>query len=436
MILKYNQLNSNKSSRLTRFWIFFTKLNVYASSLYLFFLVSSCSFIVTKAAIPIQFKISITSGGMKNSVYFNDPLENPWQLPLTESEKKTWNEAQEKKAAPTAAEKNAQPKGEGKPDTQDKFVNKPLDNPKYKDPITGEEFTQYAQNTFFGAGFMEAQVRHNDIVLGLSIGALYDNAKPIFTKSIEVPTVAKRIEIVEEAITTFKDNDSAKDRLSEEAKKLKSITKKSKAIKKDNNATIVQDSIQALPGWTVLAGAYIGYYLSDQFSIKAFVYGGGKNTQIEIITNEIKQEDKTVQEAKDKANAQSKKETGIIKRFTTKKQTISQEVQNISEDITLVKHVTEIGWMPGAMTGLMLSYNLNDSMEVWIMGAGMFFFDSLYQSAKNQAAKEDNKKEPAKDKDKEDASESDITDSQANKAFHAMNGPKYYLSIGMSIYLN
>jgi hypothetical protein len=390
------------------------------------------SFLSAKTGVPIQFKVSVTGGILNNSIYFNDPLESPWKLPLNAIEEKQIMDAYK-------AEKIAKNSDAFKVSAQVEADNKKSKGTSsYIDNKTGEEFTKYSQNSPFYAGFLEAQIRYNSIILGCSFGGSYDFAQPVFKKIIEIPTMAERLSQVGYAHTNSSDSES-RDKLKEQQDILSEINNKLPKNEKANvNSIIVEDSIKAINGWAIMAGPYIGYYLNDSFSIKVFAYLTLKNTKIETITNEIRKPEETLEMAKTQAKIESKGTLGFLRRFWSNKKIISQEVNKESKDIIAVKTHSQIGWMPGIMTGLTFAYSLNDYIEVWLMGAVTLFFDNLYNNVGKDILKDAQKKLPLNttaDQDNKEQKDNSITDSQ-HKQLKAINGPKYCFAIGISFSLN
>lgn len=243
--------------------------------------------ITNTAAIAPNIKISVYGGKLHNIL----KIEDPFHLPDKEAKFETNKPSTANVVAEQAIE-NSRARGE------EARTNNEQEQEAKKDEKT-TKFIECPAIAYFGGASIEIEIKKDAFILGLSAGGLYDLSQPEFKKTLYSPSLEEKLEqLHKENKKLDEDKKSPEDKGTkakkkhneEEEKELKTKQEILKKEKKTDKGKNIEDSLKAQRSLLFFAGPYIGVYLSENLSV---IIGGNiatKNTKLQIIDNEKKQE--------------------------------------------------------------------------------------------------------------------------------------------------
>lgn len=197
-------------------------------------------------------------------------------------------------------------------------------------------------------GSVDVEIKFNDLIAGVSVGAIWDFSQPNFRKSLHVPGLEEKLDHLDKEYEAFhkkyKEEKKAGDKAGRERdhpvkEKLQAKQKEWEAEKKievqEGHSIASKDlmnSITVNRGVVPFGGVYGGIYLTERIGMIAFLNVATRNTEYEVM------------------------EAGRQKK----------EV---------------VGWKPGAMTGAKLTFAYTERIELMFMCAWIYFFNESIKSA-------------------------------------------------------
>lgn len=409
--------------------ICFKRCFVYKKFIRAFLLVFSLS----SVAIPVHFKIAGFGGWMlKDEVELNDPFIELWVPPEPEDKKPKQTNVLAS-AVETKASSSAQAQSGISVEQQQQSQGDSDDG----SPDHGK-LRKYEDHGKLIGAFLEAEIRSNSVIIGINFGGLYSNSKPKFYKQMKVMTCQDKIDKLEERYEETNielDNAQGDDEkvlkdeqklLNNEKNKQEDIQKRLKEAKVNEDDIILHNSSVVNPGPIFFVGPYIGYYISDSFSVSFALNVAIKDTKIDVIRDvrvdplEIiaaQEIQKKKYEKKQEESSQDKNHVDVLK-------------LDPAHTINTIKKTENLGWSIGVMPSIKIGWNLTDSVQVWLLASGVWFFDELMGKLEDKEKQAEDKGKP---KDPKEAKKIPKERERKPVVFDGRNGKKFFVAIGLSI---
>lgn len=357
-------------------------------------------------AIPINFKIAMLGGKLKDNSKIANSFGAAWSVPAPDSglididkklRSRQWVTAQ--------IEANK----------KDEFVS-------FQSEQIKKKYEQYSDTGNIILVELGGKIRYDDWVFALNIGflELFSNLK--MEKQITEPTLGEKIKEVETAKKNNgeiqenikkSDNDKENKGLAKNAKDLfnsvlsntfiqnkfkdydKTLDTELQKLKDEKSkfvgteiAKSYKNSIEIKSNRIFFTGPAIGYYI-NQLSVVLLFNVAIKKTEVEIIDNMQADEKKT--------------------------------------------QIQDLGYSIGIMPGVKIGYDINDYLQIFVEYAAFVFFDNLLHDLKNKTHVQQQAK-PKDPKDKVGAKGPDNAEPEDEPIMH--NGTKHMLGIGLMVRFN
>lgn len=245
---------------------------------------------------------------------------------------------------------------------------------------------------------LEAEVRFDQMIVGVNIGVLYGFAKPEFKKNNPIYAFQEKIDMLEKAEKTRKtaheetkkeydkepdDVKSAFEAQSQELDKQTSEAKDDKEVKHKDIDNIMRQQINPI----LFLGAHGGYYMTERISGYVSLNLAIRKTKLDLIIP--------------------------------------------NEPI----ETRELDWSIGISPGISLKFDLTDKVQFFMQYQAFIFFDEITEKAESLSAQQAAPKATPVKKDKKKKDDDDDKPKPKPQAI-AKNGAKHFIGIGLSMRVN